>query len=133
MVQRAWPLLAGAMVWLAIVAVCALIARESWPEYLAAEPDRNFDLTMRIGRLLTGAVASVVAGALVARLAGPDRKAVPIAAWLLFLISTIDHIRPEVWNAYPVWYHLVFLGYLVPLTLLGGRLVQPGATINTPT
>jgi hypothetical protein len=36
------------------------------------------------------------------------------------MISLVDHYY--VWDQYPIWYHLVYLGYLLPLTLLGGQL-----------
>jgi hypothetical protein len=53
------------------------------------------------------------------------KQAVLMFGILLLLISTAEHIR--IWEQYPVWYHLFYLAYLMPLTVLGGRLIKPSA------
>jgi len=43
---------------------------------------------------------------------------------LLLLVAFIpEHIR--LWDKFPVWYHLMFLVSLVPLTYIGGTLGSP--------
>ena len=49
---------------------------------------------------------------------------IPVFALILLLLAVAHHLQPLVWSAYPLWYHLVFWAYLVPLTLLGGRLAS---------
>lgn len=112
---------AGLATWVVVASLLSLTARFGWPGYAEAEPNRHYDMAMLIARLMSGAVATLVAGAVVGRLAGNGSKALPVAAFLIFAVSLADHVR--IWDQYPAWYHLVYLGYLIPLTLLGGRLV----------
>ena len=39
---------------------------------------------------------------------------------LMLLLFIPEHVR--LWDKFPVWYHLTFLGSLVPLRVAGGRL-----------
>lgn len=76
--------------------------------------------------ILAAAVASVVSGWLAAVIGGEDgRRAVVILAVLLLAVGLAVEIGT--WGLAPAWYHLIFLGLLVPLTVLGGNLKRlPG-------
>lgn len=113
----------GALLWIGLEGLLHLAAISLWPDYAAAAPTRNFDLSMLIARLVSGALVTLIVGAVVARIDGSYNKAVRIFAALLLVVAVAHHLQPSVWNGYPLWYHLVFWAYLVPLTLLGGRLV----------
>ncbi|MEO0558180.1 MAG: hypothetical protein AAF170_08350, partial [Bacteroidota bacterium] len=72
--------------------------------------------------LALSGVASVLAGVVAARVSkshGP--RNVLIVAGLL--LATGIPVQISVWETLPVWYHLAFLGALVPLTWIGGRMV----------
>lgn len=115
---------AGLLLWVALEGLlqwCALLA---WLDYAAAAPTRNFDLPMLVARLLSGAGVTLLVGTAVARASGREQKAIPVFALILLLLAVAHHLQPLVWSAYPLWYHLVFWAYLVPLTLLGGRLAS---------
>ncbi len=112
---------AGLLLWVALEALLHQSALLVWPNYAAAAPTRNFDLSMLVARLLSGALVTLIVGATVARIGGRERKAIPVFALALLLIAVAHHLQPSVWSAYPLWYHLAFWAYLVPLTLLGGR------------
>ncbi len=81
--------------------------------------------------LLLGSVAfSLLAGAVTARLSR-DRDAGSRlsglgAVWALALLQFALGIffQAQVWSLLPLWYHLFFLGTLVPATWFGGRLVS---------
>jgi hypothetical protein len=76
--------------------------------------------------LVVAAVACVVSGWLTA-LVGRDRsrRAVMILALLLLVVGL--GVELSTWGTAPAWYHLVFLGLLVPLTVGGGNLKRlPG-------
>lgn len=115
-------IVAGFIVWVALEALLHLGAILVWPAYAAAAPTRGFDLTMLIARLASGAVVTLIVGAMVAWISGRNDRAVGTFAALLFLFAIAHHLRPSVWVAYPLWYHLVFWAYLMPLTLYGKRL-----------
>jgi hypothetical protein len=50
---------------------------------------------------------------------------------LFLALSTPIHLF-RVWDDYPVWYHLLYLTYIVPLAWLGGRLVVTDSPTPTP-
>jgi hypothetical protein len=64
-------------------------------------------------------VASLASG-WVARVIAPAGKAPLILA--LALLATGVAVQAGVWSLMPLWYHLLFLGLLVPLCLLGSRI-----------
>lgn len=49
-------------------------------------------------------------------------RAVPVLAGVLLLVGI--GVQVPAWADFPVWYHLVFLVLLVPMTLVGGRLMS---------
>lgn len=79
----------------------------------------------RLLALLTGSVlASVLAGYAVVRIIG---KASVVAASVLglLLLTTGIFVQAQYWPLMPVWYHLSFLGLLIPACLCGARLGKP--------
>ncbi len=122
MVRRIGAIVAGFVAWWGVVGIATLLARATWPAYALAEPSRAYTFEMLLTRLATGMLATLAAGAVVAWLTRSERKAVYWLGAVLLLLSVGDHYR--VWVQYPVWYHLFYLSYLVPLALLGGRLVK---------
>ncbi len=120
MVRRIVAVLAGLVVWVAVISIAGLIIRATWPAYVAVAEAMTFTLPMKLTRLSIGALATVLAGvvaALVARLQ-PTREALTTGVVLLVLFIP-QHIM--LWDKFPVWYHLTFLLSLVPLTYVGGR------------
>lgn len=115
-------LLAGALVWKAIVAIFTLAGNLIWPAYAAVEIQRVFTLEMLASRLLVGALANLAFGAVAAWIAGGKQKAFRLAllAWMIF--SIVDHYF--VWDQFPAWYHLLYLASIVPIAILGERLVR---------
>ena len=113
---------AGLVAWFAAATVGNLAIRSLLPGYAEVEKSMDFTLAMQVARLLLGASASIVAGvacALVAR----EARWVPYAcATLLFVLFVPVHI--SLWSRFPTWYHLVFLGTLVPIVIAGARLVR---------
>jgi hypothetical protein len=122
MIRRVGAIVAGLLIFFLLAFLAGLAAQSLWPEYAVAATDRAYTLPMLLTRLAAGAVAAVVAGwgaSMIAR----DRQI--SALWLglvLVAISVPWHI--QIWNAYPIWYHLVWFACLVPCALLGGRVVR---------
>ncbi len=113
----------GCGIAVAIATAGVLLARSLWPQYAAAEPHKHYTLIMLIARLAVGAL-SVAAAACGATAFAGDRERT--AWWLggLFLVLSIpNHLYSGyVWNDYPIWYHFVYLSYLVPVAGLTPRL-----------
>ena len=113
---------AGLLVWLAIVAVAGVVMRGAWADYAAVADAMTFTLPMMVARLSIGALATVAAGwvaGLIARGAAIARLAPGVILLLLFIPQ-----HYLLWDKFPIWYHLTFLGSLVPLTWLGGKLAS---------
>ena len=122
MIRAIVAIVAGAITWKAVVMLATLLGKFVWPAYAAVEEQRVFDLEMLFSRLTVGAVATLAFGAVVAWVAQGDQKTIRmiILAWLLY--SVVDHIT--VWDQFPIWYHLLYLAYVVPLALLGSRIIR---------
>lgn len=118
-------LLAGALLWKGIVALFTLVGNLVWPAYAAVEVQRVFTLEMFASRLLVGALANLAFGAVVAWVTRGERRAFwfALSAWMIF--SVVDHYL--VWEQFPLWYHLVYLACIVPIAMLGARLVRQKA------
>ncbi|HEY7406270.1 MAG TPA: hypothetical protein VIB39_22275 [Candidatus Angelobacter sp.] len=119
--------LAGLLVWMVVATLVNFGLRAGIPGYRLAEPTMTFTLTMKIARLMMGALASLAAGA-AAGLIAPRKPAV---WWVLGAIILALFIPSHIylWSKFPVWYHLTFLGTLVPLVALGGTI---GGRRNRP-
>lgn len=65
-------------------------------------------------------VCSLAAGFAAALIARENVKSTLILGALLFLVGLLVQI--SFWQYFPVWYHVLFLLFLIPTTFLGGRL-----------
>lgn len=111
---------AGAITWEAVVAVATLMGRLVWPAYAAVEEQRIFSMDMLLSRLAVGALATLAFGIVISLVTKGDTKSIRLIVFAGLLFSVVDHII--VWDQFPVWYHLLYLAYIVPLALLGGRI-----------
>lgn len=122
-------LIAGLALWVLVVSLLNRGLRVGMTGYAAAEPTMTFTLGMKVGRLLIGAVASLAAGAATGMIARSKTSLPWVLGAILLLAFVPMHI--ELWTKFPVWYHLTFLGTLVPLVALGARLTRSRAR-NVP-
>lgn len=74
-----------------------------------------------LGLIIWSVALSVLAGYVTAAVAGVEPMK---AVWALAIIQLAIGVVVQVdsWSLMPVWYHVVFLGMIVPATLYGGRL-----------
>lgn len=122
-------LIAGLALWVLVVSLLNRGLRVGMTGYAAAEPTMTFTLGMKVGRLLIGAVASLAAGAATGMIARSKTGLPWVLGAILLLAFVPMHIK--LWTKFPVWYHLTFLGTLVPLVALGARLTRSRAR-NVP-
>jgi hypothetical protein len=112
----------GLAVWVLVASLLNRSLRFGLEGYAAAEPQMTFTHAMMAARLALGALASLAAGA-VTRAVAPSSTRVLWALGAVLLAAFIP-VHIQLWAKFPVWYHLVFLGTLVPLVALGGTFTR---------
>lgn len=114
--------IAGLAAWVLVASLLNRGLRLALRGYAAAEPELTFTHGMMAARLVLGALASLAAGVATRAVAPSSRR----AAWVLgaVLLAAFIPIHVRLWANFPVWYHLVFLGTLVPLVALGATLIR---------
>ena len=119
---------AGVLVWILIATIGNLAVRAAWPGYAEVEAAMKFTPEMMMSRLLVGALSSLGAGWLTARITSQNRGA--ISALVGILIVVFIPVHYALWEKFPLWYHVVFFASLAVMTVLGarlnGRMVQDG-------
>jgi hypothetical protein len=86
---------------------------------------------MELARLAIAAITSVIAGAVVGSIARSSSRVAWALGALLVLAFIPVHIR--VWNMFPFWYHLTFLGTLAPLIAFGSWFTRTQLTGGSAT
>ena len=121
-----WKIPVGAamnfVAWVALGTLILIAVRIMWPEYAAAEPTRAYDLAMMVMRLSVSSIA-LIGAAYIAATTVRENRISPIAGALLMLALFVPY-HINIWDKYPVWYHLTFLVSIPVLALLGGRLAR---------
>ena len=116
-------IIVGLAAWALVATLLNFALRLGLPGYAQAEPALAFTLVMKIARLSLAALASLAAGAVVRAVAPASR----VAPWLvgLALLAMFVPVHVQLWNVFPVWYHLAFLIPLAPLVALGAAIFRP--------
>jgi hypothetical protein len=78
------------------------------------------DTTILLLHLLRAVIISILAGFLAAIVARENRRTPMILGVLLLLFGIA--VQALAWSYLPIWYHVIFLALLIPMTILGGRL-----------
>jgi hypothetical protein len=115
-------IVAGLVAWTIVATIGNLMFRVAWPGYAEAEVSMMFTLAMMVARLLLGALSSLCAGFVVAWITkrnGTGAKVLGIVVTAMFF-----PVHYLLWDKFPIWYHVIFLASLFPLTLLGAKLAQ---------
>jgi hypothetical protein len=122
-------LIVGLAVWVLVASLLNRSLRFGLEGYAAAEPRMTFTHAMMAARLALGALASLASGA-VTRAVAPSNTRV---LWVLgaVLLAAFIPVHVQLWTKFPVWYHLAFLGTLVPLVALGGTFTRNRSRIQT--
>jgi len=117
--RSVWAFCAGLITWIVVVSVLNMLMRLEMSGYAVAEPAMAFTLAMKWGRLTLAIIASLVAGLVVARLS-PANKRLPLILGTALLGGFIP-VHYGLWDKFPLWNHLVFLGSLIPAVLAGAH------------
>jgi hypothetical protein len=78
------------------------------------------DNTIMIMHLVRAVIITLMSGYLAAFIARGNRNA-PLGLGILLLLFGAM-VQAMAWNYIPIWYHIIFLGLLIPMSILGGRL-----------
>ena len=79
------------------------------------------DTTMLLTHIVMGSIVSVMAGALAALAAGENSRAPLIAGRLLLAMGVAKAVMS--WQYVPIWYHVIFTAILLPMAIIGGKLI----------
>lgn len=76
--------------------------------------------TILLFKLLHSMIASLISGYVAVLLSNENRRTTLILGVLLLVVGIA--VQTSVWSLLPIWYHLVFLALLIPVTIAGGKL-----------
>ena len=80
------------------------------------------ETTMLLTHVVVGSIISVMAGSLAALIAGENSRAPLFVGILLLLMGVMKAVMS--WQYVPIWYHVIFTAILLPMAILGGRLIS---------
>ena len=119
-VRTVLAVIGGIVAWIVVATLGNFVLRAALPGYVAVEKSMDFTLAMLWARLVLGAISTIAAGFVVAWLT--SGRSVPTRAFAIVLLLCFVVMHLQIWHKFPVWYHLLFLGSLVPLALWGAAL-----------
>ena len=70
--------------------------------------------------LVRSIITSLLSGYLAAFVANENNRTTMILGVLLLLVGV--GVQVMAWSLFPIWYHLIFLIMLIPMTIAGGKL-----------
>jgi hypothetical protein len=123
---------AGFIAWMILWVGIEKIISAIWPAFGAHQKafeeaiKNGGQFTAETSALLThivlGSIVSVIAGALAALVAGENSRAPLFAGILLLAMGLLKAYMS--WPYVPIWYHIIFTLMLLPLAIIGGRLIS---------
>lgn len=81
------------------------------------------DSMIALIHLVRSIFTSIIAGYMCALIAGEFKRSTLILGIILLAFGLMVQIMA--WAVFPVWYHVLFLALLIPMTMLGGKLRRP--------
>ncbi len=127
MVRMIIGTIVGYVVWTAIwLTVNAMVFAEAGEVIAAGDA---FTETGPLLGLLALSIACSLAGGVAAAITGGERARAAVLGNAGLLLATGIFIQAGLWSLMPVWYHLIFLALLVPMTLLGGTFAYTAAEV----
>jgi hypothetical protein len=77
--------------------------------------------SMLLTHIVVGSIVSVMAGGLAALAAGENSRAPLIVGILLLAMGIAKAVMS--WQYVPIWYHVIFTAILLPMAIVGGKLI----------
>jgi hypothetical protein len=79
------------------------------------------DTTMLLTHIVIGSIVSVMAGILATLIAGENTRAPLVLGFLLLALGLLKAVMS--WQYVPIWYHAIFTAILLPMAIIGGKLI----------
>lgn len=80
----------------------------------------QISFSVLIFNLVRSMITSLLSGYMAAFVANENRRTTMILGVLLLIVGI--GVQVMAWSLFPVWYHLAFLLFLIPVTIAGGYL-----------
>ena len=123
--------IAGFFAWLIVWVGSEKILSAIWPAFgvhqrAFEEAIKNggqftADTTMLLTHIVIGSIVSVMAGSLAALIAGENTRAPLVLGFLLLALGLLKAVMS--WQYVPIWYHVIFTAILLPMAIMGGKLI----------
>jgi len=79
------------------------------------------DTTMLLTHIVLGSIVSVMSGSLAALIAGENTRAPLVLGFVLLALGILKAVMS--WPYVPIWYHVIFTAILLPMAIMGGKLI----------
>ena len=124
--------IAGFFAWVIVWVGSEKILSAIWPEGFGAH-QRAFeeavknggqftaDTTLLLIQIVLGSIVSVMSGFLAALIAGENIRAPLVLGFLLLALGLLKVVLS--WPYVPIWHHVIFTALLLPMTIMGGKLI----------
>ena len=77
--------------------------------------------TMLLTHIVLGSIVSVMSGSVAALIAGENTRAPLVLGFLLLAVGLLKLVMS--WPYVPIWYHVIFTAILLPMAIMGGKLI----------
>ena len=79
------------------------------------------DTTMLLTHIVLGSIVSVMSGSVAALIAGENTRAPLVLGFVLLVLGLLKAYMS--WPYVPIWYHVIFTAILLPMAIIGGKLI----------
>ena len=124
--------IAGFIAWLMIWIGVEKIISAIWPAFGAHQKafeeaiKNGGPFTAETGALITqfvlGSIASLAAGSVAGVIAAENSRAPLFVGILLLAMGILKAVMS--WQYVPLWYHVIFTAILLPMAMVGGKLIN---------
>jgi hypothetical protein len=131
MVRIVLGVIAGFFAWLIVWVGSEKTLSAIWPEFgvhqrafeEAVKNGGQFtaDTTMLLTHIVLGSIVSVMSGSLAVLVAGENTRAPLVVGFLLLALGLLKAVMS--WSYVPIWYHVIFTVILLPMAIMGGKLI----------
>ena|SRR5882757_8894438 len=83
------------------------------------------DTTMLLTHIALGLIVSLLSGILAALIAGENSRAPMVLGFVLWALGILKAYMSRPYA--PIWYHVIFTAILLPMAILGGKLITTTA------
>ena len=132
MLRIVLAIIAGFFAWVIVWFASEKILAVMWPDGFGVHQrafeeavknggEYTADTTMLITHIVLGSMVSVLAGILTALIAGENTTAPVVLGVVLLALGLLKVVMSRRYA--PIWYHVIFTAILLPLAIVGGKLV----------